>query len=233
MAVAPTQAVPVQLDHLVVVAASLEAGVAWCEATLGVSPGPGGRHALMGTHNRLLRVSSPTFAQAYLEVIAIDPAAPPPLRPRWFGMDTPWRGSPRLVHCVLSTPALQATRQRLLHVGLDPGEPVAVERPSPAGTLRWRLTVPADGQLRLGGALPTFIEWPPGMHPSAHMPASGVVLKSLVLRGFPAAASAELTDVLSGSGVRLEAGPGPALSAELNTPQSTITLNSTVEQFQP
>ena len=31
-----------QLDHLVVGAASLAQGVAWCENTLGVTPGPGG-----------------------------------------------------------------------------------------------------------------------------------------------------------------------------------------------
>jgi hypothetical protein len=31
-----------QLDHLVVAARTLDEGVAWCEATLGVTPGPGG-----------------------------------------------------------------------------------------------------------------------------------------------------------------------------------------------
>ena len=46
----------IELDHLVIVADSLEQGAAWCASTLGVEPGPGGRHALMGTHNRLLRL---------------------------------------------------------------------------------------------------------------------------------------------------------------------------------
>jgi hypothetical protein len=46
------------VDHLVIAAASLEEGVAWCEATLGVTPGPGGEHPLMGTHNRLLRIAT-------------------------------------------------------------------------------------------------------------------------------------------------------------------------------
>jgi hypothetical protein len=32
-----------QLDHLVIAAASLAEGVAWCEATLGVVPGPAAR----------------------------------------------------------------------------------------------------------------------------------------------------------------------------------------------
>ena len=47
-----------RIDHLVVAASSLDQGVAWCEATLGVTPGPGGEHPLMGTHNRLLRVAT-------------------------------------------------------------------------------------------------------------------------------------------------------------------------------
>ena len=61
-----------QLDHLVTMANSLDEGVAWCEATLGVTPGPGGEHPLMGTHNRLLRIDSDAFSHAYLELIAIN-----------------------------------------------------------------------------------------------------------------------------------------------------------------
>ena len=75
------------VDHLVVAAASLDQGVAWCEATLGITPGPGGKHPLMGTHNRLLKIATEPSRDAYLEIIAIDPAAPPPGRVRWFGLD--------------------------------------------------------------------------------------------------------------------------------------------------
>jgi hypothetical protein len=59
------------LDHLVVAARTLEEGAAWVTGRLGVSMAPGGKHALMGTHNRLLSLG----ARAYLEVIAIDPDA--------------------------------------------------------------------------------------------------------------------------------------------------------------
>ena len=65
---APTNA---QLDHLVVMADSLDAGVQWCEQTLGITPNAGGEHPLMGTHNRLINVSSPAFPRAYLEIIAL------------------------------------------------------------------------------------------------------------------------------------------------------------------
>ncbi len=64
-----------QIDHLVIVAQSLDQGVQWCEATLGITPGPGGEHTLYGTHNRLFKVASPDNPMAYVEIIAINPAA--------------------------------------------------------------------------------------------------------------------------------------------------------------
>ena len=67
-------------------AATLEQGADWCEKTLGVTPAPGGKHAGVGTHNRLLSIAGDGFAQAYLEIIALDPDAPPPQRPTWFGL---------------------------------------------------------------------------------------------------------------------------------------------------
>ena len=76
-----------RIDHLIVAAATLDEGVAWCEAVLGITPGPGGRHPLMGTHNRLFKIATPTFPDAYFEIIALDPQAPPPQRVRWFGLD--------------------------------------------------------------------------------------------------------------------------------------------------
>jgi Glyoxalase-like domain len=43
-----------RLDHLAVVAGRLDAGVAEVERLLGVTMAGGGKHPLMGTHNRLL-----------------------------------------------------------------------------------------------------------------------------------------------------------------------------------
>ena len=63
----------------------------YVRSVLGVAPGPGGAHARMGTHNLLLRLGESVF----LEVIAPDPAAAPPGRPRWFGLDDV--AAPRLV----------------------------------------------------------------------------------------------------------------------------------------
>ena len=106
------------LDHLVVAAASLQQGLDWCEATLGVTPGTGGQHPQMGTHNRLLKIETADFPLAYLEIIAIDPAAAPPGRPRWFGLDEPalqarLQQAPQLVHLVARSTQIVRHREAL------------------------------------------------------------------------------------------------------------------------
>ena len=217
-----------RLDHLVVAADTLELGVAWCEATLGLVPGPGGRHALFGTHNRLLKIATPVFEDAYLEIIAIDPQAPAPARPRWFGLDEPALrerlrvSGPHLVHVVARSPQLDMHRWGLIQVGLQPGEPVKAGRDTPQGPLAWEILVRPDGALPCGGALPTLIQWQ-GRHPAQAMPASGVTLQALTLRGVPARAATVLR--LRGVEVR-EAVDGPALQARLATPRGEVTLSS-------
>ena len=51
------------------------------------------------------------------------------------------------------------------------------------GTLNWQIAVRADGLPVRGGLLPTLIEWPPGIHPTAQrMPDLGVRFGTLTLR---------------------------------------------------
>ena len=214
------------VDHLVVAAATLEQGTAWCEATLGVTPEPGGRHVLFGTHNRLLKISTPAYPDAYLEIIAIDPAAPPQRRTRWFGLDDAdlqqrLAAAPRLIHAVVRTETLGAHRRALVGAGLDPGEPVQASRDTPQGRLAWQILVRADGRLPCDGALPTLIQWE-GVHPAARMPDSGVTLRALSLGGVPAAAR----ELLGLRNVQVQSGLGPALSATLGTPLGIVTLES-------
>lgn len=159
-----------EFDHLVVAARTLEEGAAWLEARLGVAPVTGGKHALMGTHNRLLSLGPGRF----LEVIAIDPAAPAPARPRWFGLDSPAIGArlaqgPALIHWVERTDDLEAALA-------DYSEPVEILSLS-RGPYRWRMGVPADGRIPGGGTLPTLIEWDGALHPADALPATGCALE--------------------------------------------------------
>jgi hypothetical protein len=210
---------------LVIAAATLDDGVQWCERTLGVTPGPGGKHVGMGTHNRLLALASSEFPQAYLEIIAIDAEAAAPARPRWFGLDEPalrekLARRPRLLHAVARTTRLDALLAALAEAGVDAGRAVAAERATPHGVLRWRIAGRADGRLLFGGALPTLIEWG-DEHPSDRMAASALSLRSVMLGGLPA----PVGDALNLAVVQLSPQP-PALGVTLDTPLGPVTLRS-------
>lgn len=221
-----------RIDHLVIVATSLEQGTAWCEATLGVTPGPGGEHPLMGTHNRLLRIATVNYPQAYLEIIAINPGAsgPDPKRAaRWFDMDSPGlrkavAEEPRLVHFVAQVPDVRGAVQSLAAQGIDRGEVIPASRMTPRGLLQWQITVRDDGQRLFDGCLPTLIEWG-DTHPAAGLPDLGLSLHGLALahpRAPELEAALEPLDLL---GVTVQEGP-PNLCATLLTPRGRVKLES-------
>jgi len=159
------------LDHLVVTAPSLESGIDHVRQVLGVEPGPGGEHVRMGTHNHLLKLGN----TAYLEVIAANPGAPDPGRPRWFELDDPESNArPRLASWVVRSNDLDAA---LAVSPVVSGYALPMSR----GELHWRISVPRNGSLPLQGVAPTMIQWQ-GAHPAAAMPESGCTL--VRLQGF-------------------------------------------------
>lgn len=215
------------LDHLVVGARDLDAGVAWCEATFGIVPGPGGRHPLMGTHNRLFAIGSAGFPRAYFEIIAIDPAAAPPGRARWYDLDNPalqqlLTTGPALIHWVAGCTGIESEIAALRRHGIERGDALAVERATARGPLRWRISVRTDGARLLDGACPTLIEWD-SAHPGDTLPASGVVLDRMLLAGVPTGLAARLP-----AGVTASSNAGAAaLVAVFSTPRGTVSLAST------
>ena len=224
-----------QLDHLVIAAASLAEGVAWCEATLGVTPAPGGSHPLMGTHNRLLNVSGDAFPAAYTEIIAIEPGKHPsrPKTRRWFDLDDAAlqagleRHGPRLIHFAARVPDAHAATRALAreeHAHIDRGQLLEASRDTPAGRLEWQITVRDDGQRLFYGTLPTLIQWG-AVHPTDAMPASGLVLRSLRAVHPRAPALAAALSAIGMTGLEVDAGP-PNLVAVLDTPRGSVTLES-------
>ena len=133
-------------DHFAIAAATLDDGAAHVFARLGHHMGPGGKHALMSTHNRL----SGLAAGEYFEVIAIDPDAAAPDRPRWFDLDRR-AGLPRIGNWILRTDDLDALVDRLPQAG----RPLSFAR----GAFRWRMAVPDDGILPYDGCFPALIQW--------------------------------------------------------------------------
>jgi len=216
-----------EVDHVVVGATTLDDGVRWCEQTLGVTPGPGGQHVFMGTHNRLLSLAGAAFPNVYLEIIAIDPQALPPGRTRWFGLDDPalqaslQQQGPRLLHVVARTAMQDMLRWGLVAAGQDPGLPIAAGRETPDGPLRWQILVRDDGVLPLRGALPTLIQWD-GRHPAASMPASGLSLSRVQLRGLPDS----VREVLRLRQVDIGSAGSPSVEVELQTPRGAVILRS-------
>ncbi len=222
-----------QLDHLVVLAATLDEGVAWCERTLGVTPGPGGEHPLMGTHNRLLSIACEAWPLAYLEIIAVHAGAPcarPAGHRRWFDLDDTAlqqqlsATGPRLAHFVARTSNADAAVRALSQQGLDRGEVLQASRMTPQGLLSWKITVRPDGQRLLHGTLPTLIEWG-DVHPAQGMAPSGITLAALtihypqqaLLKASYAAVGLQGVEALDGS---------PQLMASLQTPRGVVQLDS-------
>lgn len=218
------------LDHLIVMADTLAQGVAWCEATLGVTSAPGGEHALFGTHNRLLAVASPAWPLAYLEIIAVNPDAAPTRR-RWFGMDEAAlqeavrTHGPRLTHWVARVPDLAAAAAAWAAQGLDVGDILAASRMTPRGLLQWQIAVRADGRRLLDGCAPTLIEWG-AVHPAVSLPASGVTLQGLRLAHPRAAALQGALAAAGVPGVVVEAGAAAAICAQLQTPRGLVEIDS-------
>jgi hypothetical protein len=230
-----------QVDHLVVVAASVHEGVAWCERVLGITPGPGGEHPLMGTHNRLFSVAGAAFPRAYFEIIAIQPGVKPARKPgqhRWFDMDDAMLQSrvasegPQLLHFVASVPGVLTAVKALAGLGLDRGAVVPASRQTAAGLLSWRITLRDDGQRLFYGTLPTLIQWgeagedpAKAPHPLDAMPASGVTLEALQAR-HPRPEQLQAAYAAIGlTGVHVSQGT-PNLIATLNTPRGRVTLES-------
>jgi hypothetical protein len=229
-----------QIDHLVIVAQSLEQGVQWCEDTLGITPGPGGEHTLYGTHNRLFKVASPANPMAYVEIIAIDPKAVRPKRAcptRWFDMDNQAlqkvvAKEPRLVHFVVNTPDIRAARMAIRMQGIDRGPAISASRRTNRGTLNWQISVRADGQRLFDGCMPTLIQWgkpeatdPLKLHPRNTLTRSGVTLQSLEVIHPSAAKLQAAYDAIELNRVTVTEGAAN-LKATLQTPKGVVVLES-------
>lgn len=188
-----------EFDHLVIAAATLDEGEAWL-AELGLPLGAGGVHEQMGTHNRLLSLGP----GEYLELIAVNPKGKKPNWPRWFGLDG-FEGEPRLVSWV--------SRMR------EPSQPGTHTIDLQRGDLRWRFTLPHDGQPLDQGITPALIEWQGTAHPTLNLTDHGFRLKRLALSHPAPLPVLPLRD----ERIRLHEGP-ISMRATVSSPQGDVTL---------
>lgn len=210
-----------KLDHLVIAAGDLDAGQRYIEDLFGVAAEGGGRHDAMGTHNRLLRLGE----DQYLEVIAIDPDAPSPGRPRWFALDDPEmraqiRQGPKLVAWVARTAAIEEAAAVPPYDGLE-------IREMARGDLRWRMTFTPDGSLLYAGALPLLIEWLTEPTPARLLPDRGCLLKRLVIQSPQAGRVGRALQGLAITSVDLDHSVQTGLAATVSTPaRGDVVLSS-------
>lgn len=205
------------VDHLVVTARCLASGAAFIREALGVEMQPGGAHPRMATHNRLLSLGDTT----YLEVIAPDPSALKPNRPRWFELDRlADQAKPRLATWIARTTDISTASTSSSALG-------AIE-PMSRNDLSWLITVAKDGSLPLGGAVPELIEWQSSPHPAARLKNAGCTLHALQIYH---PAPLEVQDVLAAINLsgpvqvhRLPPGSPPRLHAQIETPAGLRTL---------
>lgn len=142
-----------KLDHITVIAPSLAEGVLHVRNCLDLDIPFGQRHAYMGTHNHLLQLGD----TVYLEIVALDPEADAPGRPRWFGLDdqdqvrSDWDEGRRLRGWVARTDMIDAIIARR-------GDIFGAKVPLPATAPSFDFTIPNDGSLPLDGAAPSIID---------------------------------------------------------------------------
>ena len=209
-----------QLDHITVTAPTLAQGAAFVRHALGVELQPGGEHPRMGTHNLLLRLGDRQF----LEVIAPNPDAPRPARPRWFALDTLRADAEaRLSNWVARTDDIR------LAAAASPEALGPVETMT-RGAPQWLITIPADGSLPLGGTAPALIEWQTPGHPASRLQDVGCSLRRFELfhpepervRTLLAALGLAQAVVVS----PLPTGAAPHLVAQILTPTGLRTIGA-------
>lgn len=199
------------LDHIVVGASDLEEARAHVEQALGVAMQPGGQHAVFHTHNALMGLAD----GLYLEAIAPDPSAPPPLRPRWYDLDR-FTGPARLSNWAAAVSDMDAA---LADMPVGCGAPVDVAR----GDLRWRIAVSAQGTTPFDNLWPALIEWPEGVHPAGRLAPTGVRLRRLTLVHPDAGLGVAMARHITDPRIAVETGP-VAMQAEFDTDHGVRTL---------
>lgn len=206
-----------KLDHLTVVAPTLAEGVDHVRQCLDLDIEDGRTHPEMGTHNRRLRLGD----EVYMEVIAVDPAAPAPSHPRWFGLSHPetvradWEKGQRLRTWVARADDFASCMRGygdLLGGQVDVGDG------------DW-FSLFKDGHLPMDGVLPSVIDRAGKTGPAGQMTEFGARLAEFCLEHpRPTEVGAVYDRLRILCGPRIEPGPELRYRAVIQTPNGPRTL---------
>ena len=156
-------------------------------------------------------------------MIAIDPDAKAPGRPRWFDLDAPAMQAaladhPQLIGWVARTDDIDDALLRTT-IALGPSQTMT------RGDFSWRITIPEDGSRAAGGVLPTLIQWSTDAHPSDRLPEAGVTLSRSrprirsPTRFAPRSKALRLSDAL-----KVTYAAAPRIAAMLRTPRGLVSI---------
>jgi hypothetical protein len=224
------EAVPADLDHILLGVSDLERGIAWVEQRCAVRAAVGGVHPGRGTRNALLSLGP----RHYLEIIAPDPS-PQPAKTAPVGDPDPQQPGkgmfdqlsamtePRLFDWAVHTNDIDAAAKQALAAGFAIDGPRDGSRARPDGkTLHWKSFNLKDDR---GGLLPFFIEWGREslpLHPSEDAP-KGCTLKRFWLQS-PAEAELARACKSLGIDVSVEKTAKARLRAVISTPKGEVEL---------
>ncbi|RCW85566.1 VOC family protein [Phyllobacterium bourgognense] len=206
-----------QFDHMTVIAPTLEEGIEYVSNCLEIDLINGTTHTDMCTHNRRVKLGE----SCYLEVIAINPDAPSPSCPRWFGLDeieavrTEWSKGARLRGWVARTNEIDKVLR--LHGHL-------------LGSTKWlddhfNFSVPAGGELPMGGILPSVIDVGDNPPTATSLVDQGVRLREFVLEHpTPSKIIALYNEMGIVEPPKVREGARPCFSALLDTPSGLTVL---------
>ena len=221
--------IKVSLDHIVIAATDLASGVEYVKQTLGVEMPYGGEHEKMATHNHLMSLGNNRF----LEVIAINPDAQQPDRPRWYGLDDPYlrtqiHKQPQLISWVVNTPNIEVFSNK---ADFQFGEIEPITR----GDLQWYFALPEDGRLLAWGLIPYLMQWNTDVHPANDMVDLGCRLINMeIYHPNPTWLKIILKqiDALQFVGVReVQANQTAYMTAVIDTPTGNKELSSRINCF--
>ena len=206
------------VDHLLLGAADLDAGIAWFEARTGVKAAIGGVHPGAGTRNALASLGH----RQYLEIIAPDPAQ----SAFNFQIDLRRLTSPRLVTWAAASADVDATAAAAAEAGYKVFGPRDGSRARPDGVmLRWRTVGVLAGFAEADvDPTPFFIQWAAdSRHPSNDSPA-GCRLAALEIRHPD---PARLQNVLRNLGIDAVVAKSATtgLRATLDAPKGPLVLD--------
>ena len=157
------------LDHITITTPTLEAGAKFVEKALGAMPQRGGEHPKMGTHNLFLRLGDSTF----LEIIACNPNAKKPEKPRWFALDDINKDTlPQLKTWVARTENIHSVLE-------SSSEPLGEIESMSRGGSNWLITIPRNGSIPFNGGAPALIQWQMKEHPAQNLKDFGLSLSKL------------------------------------------------------